>query len=84
MGFSSVFHNSSYIVALTAVRSGYIVFGSIVGISYEKITHVIPAFIILYGVMQFILGLGGDYEYKLPLRVKSQRPVPDCEAPAMR
>lgn len=32
--------------------SGYIVFGLIVGIAYNKITHVLPAFIVMYGLMQ--------------------------------
>ncbi|WVQ86047.1 hypothetical protein IAT38_008215 [Cryptococcus sp. DSM 104549] len=32
--------------------AGYIVFGLIVGISYDKITKVIPAFIIMYALMQ--------------------------------
>lgn len=32
--------------------SGYIVFGLIVGVSYDKITKVLPAFIIMYGLMQ--------------------------------
>ncbi len=32
--------------------SGYIVFGLIVGVSYEKITKVIPAFIVMYAMMQ--------------------------------
>ncbi|WVQ81412.1 hypothetical protein IAT38_003536 [Cryptococcus sp. DSM 104549] len=32
--------------------SGYIVFGLIVGISYEKITKSIPAFIVMYAMMQ--------------------------------
>lgn len=31
---------------------GYIVFGLIVGLSYDKITKVIPAFIIMYAFMQ--------------------------------
>ena len=30
--------------------SGYIIFGLIVGLSYEKITKVLPAFIIMYGM----------------------------------
>ncbi|KAL1411932.1 Plasma membrane permease, mediates uptake of glycerophosphoinositol and glycerophosphocholine [Vanrija albida] len=32
--------------------SGYIVFGLIVGLSYDKITKVVPAFIIMYALMQ--------------------------------
>lgn len=32
--------------------SGYIIFGLIVGIAYDKITKVIPAFIIMYAMMQ--------------------------------
>ena len=32
--------------------SGYIIFGLIVGISYDKITLVVPAFIVMYGLMQ--------------------------------
>lgn len=32
--------------------SGYIVFGLIVGIAYDQITKTLPAFIIMYGLMQ--------------------------------
>jgi hypothetical protein len=32
--------------------SGYIVFGLIVGIAYDKITLVVPAFIVMYAMMQ--------------------------------
>jgi hypothetical protein len=42
--------------------SGYIVFGLIVGLSYEKITKVLPAFIIMYGECAL---LGLEPEIKL-------------------
>ncbi|WOO85442.1 Glycerophosphoinositol permease 1 [Vanrija pseudolonga] len=32
--------------------SGYIIFGLIVGLSYDKITKVVPAFIVMYAMMQ--------------------------------
>lgn len=31
--------------------TGYIIFGLIIGLAYEKITHIIPLFIIFYGLM---------------------------------
>lgn len=41
--------------------SGYLVFGLIIGISYEKITKIIPLFVIFYGLMQSFGNLGpGD------------------------
>ncbi|CDO78229.1 hypothetical protein BN946_scf184726.g4 [Trametes cinnabarina] len=41
--------------------SGYLVFGLIIGIAYEKITKIIPLFIIFYGLMQSSGNLGpGD------------------------
>ncbi|KAK1922674.1 MFS general substrate transporter [Papiliotrema laurentii] len=49
----------AYVVKYTGRRnllvmgfSGYIIFGLIVGIAYDKITKVIPAFIIMYAMMQ--------------------------------
>ncbi|KAH9944108.1 MFS Git1p-like glycerophosphoinositol permease [Epithele typhae] len=41
--------------------SGYLVFGLTIGLAYEKITHIIPLFIIFYGLMQSFGNLGpGD------------------------
>ena len=41
--------------------SGYLVFGLIIGCSYDKITHIIPLFIIFYGLMNSFGNLGpGD------------------------
>ncbi|KAI0652195.1 MFS Git1p-like glycerophosphoinositol permease [Trametes meyenii] len=41
--------------------SGYLVFGLIIGLAYEKITRIIPLFIIFYGLMQSFGNMGpGD------------------------
>ncbi|KAF8588658.1 MFS Git1p-like glycerophosphoinositol permease [Ramaria rubella] len=41
--------------------SGYLVFGLIIGLSYNKITQIIPLFVIFYGLMQSFGNLGpGD------------------------
>ncbi|EPQ60734.1 MFS Git1p-like glycerophosphoinositol permease [Gloeophyllum trabeum ATCC 11539] len=41
--------------------SGYLVFGLIIGLSYDKITKIIPLFVIFYGLMQSSGNLGpGD------------------------
>jgi MFS family permease len=41
--------------------SGYLVFGLIIGLSYEKITKIVPLFVIFYGLMQSSGNLGpGD------------------------
>jgi len=41
--------------------SGYLVFGLIIGLSYDKITQIIPLFVIFYGLMQSFGNMGpGD------------------------
>lgn len=41
--------------------SGYLIFGLIIGCSYEKITKIVPLFVIFYGLMQSSGNLGpGD------------------------
>jgi MFS family permease len=41
--------------------SGYLVFGLIIGLSYQKITKIVPLFVIFYGLMQSSGDLGpGD------------------------
>ncbi|KIJ39867.1 hypothetical protein M422DRAFT_210104 [Sphaerobolus stellatus SS14] len=41
--------------------SGYLVFGLIIGLAYDKITKIIPLFVIFYGLMQSFGNLGpGD------------------------
>lgn len=41
--------------------SGYLVFGLIIGCAYDKITNIVPLFIIFYGLMQCFGNLGpGD------------------------
>ncbi|TDL28370.1 MFS general substrate transporter [Rickenella mellea] len=41
--------------------SGYLIFGLIIGLSYNKITNIIPLFIIFYGLMQSFGNMGpGD------------------------
>lgn len=41
--------------------SGYLIFGLIVGCAYDKVTKVLPAFVVLYGLMQSSGNLGpGD------------------------
>lgn len=56
--------------------SGYLVFGLIIGCAYEKITNIIPLFIIFYGLMQSfgnmgpgdMLGLVSAESYPTPIR----------------
>ncbi|KAF9240875.1 major facilitator superfamily domain-containing protein [Melanogaster broomeanus] len=56
--------------------SGYLVFGLIIGIAYDKITKIIPLFIIFYGLMQSfgnlgpgdMLGLTSSESYATPVR----------------
>ncbi|KAI1824110.1 major facilitator superfamily domain-containing protein [Xylaria intraflava] len=38
--------------------AGYLIFGLIVGVAYNKIIHIVPLFVVLYGLMQS-LGSGG-------------------------
>ncbi|KNZ71992.1 putative metabolite transport protein GIT1 [Termitomyces sp. J132] len=38
--------------------SGYLVFGLIIGLSYDKITKIVPLFVVFYGLMQSIAALG--------------------------
>jgi len=41
--------------------SGYLVFGLIIGCSYDKITKIIPLFVVFYGLMQSVGNMGpGD------------------------
>ncbi|KAI0801572.1 major facilitator superfamily domain-containing protein [Xylaria sp. FL0064] len=41
--------------------SGYLIFGLIVGLAYEKVTKIVPLFVVLYGLMQSSGNLGpGD------------------------
>lgn len=41
--------------------SGYLIFGLIIGLSYEKITKIVPLFVVFYGLMQSFGNLGpGD------------------------
>jgi len=41
--------------------SGYLVFGLIIGLSYDKITKIIPLFVVFYGLMQSFGNMGpGD------------------------
>ena len=41
--------------------SGYLVFGLVVGCAYDKVTQIVPLFVILYGLMQSFGNLGpGD------------------------
>jgi len=41
--------------------SGYLVFGLIIGLSYDKITKIVPLFVVFYGLMQSSGNLGpGD------------------------
>lgn len=55
---------------------GYIVFGLIVGCAYEKISKIVPLFIVFYGLMQSsgnlgpgcILGLSSSESYATPVR----------------
>ncbi|KNZ73414.1 putative metabolite transport protein GIT1 [Termitomyces sp. J132] len=56
--------------------SGYLVFGLIIGLSYDKITKIIPLFVVFYGLMQSfgnlgpgdILGLVSAESYATPVR----------------
>ncbi|TFY80480.1 hypothetical protein EWM64_g3532 [Hericium alpestre] len=56
--------------------SGYLVFGLIIGCAYEKITNIIPLFVIFYGLMQSfgnmgpgdMLGLVSAESYATPVR----------------
>ncbi|KAL1749087.1 major facilitator superfamily domain-containing protein [Schizophyllum fasciatum] len=56
--------------------SGYLIFGLIIGCAYEKITHIIPLFIVFYGLMQScgnmgpgnMLGLVSAESYPTPIR----------------
>ncbi|KAI0788597.1 MFS Git1p-like glycerophosphoinositol permease [Abortiporus biennis] len=56
--------------------SGYLVFGLIIGCAYEKITKIIPLFVIFYGLMQSfgnlgpgdMLGLVSAESYPTPIR----------------
>jgi len=56
--------------------SGYLVFGLIIGIAYDRITKIIPLFVIFYGLMQSfgnlgpgdMLGLVSAESYATPIR----------------
>ncbi|KAH9898078.1 MFS Git1p-like glycerophosphoinositol permease [Cubamyces lactineus] len=56
--------------------SGYLVFGLIIGVAYERVTKIIPLFIIFYGLMQSfgnlgpgdMLGLVSAESYATPVR----------------
>ncbi|KAH7931102.1 MFS general substrate transporter [Leucogyrophana mollusca] len=56
--------------------SGYLVFGLIIGLAYDKITNIIPLFVIFYGLMQSfgnmgpgdMLGLTSAESYPTPIR----------------
>ncbi|KDQ63656.1 hypothetical protein JAAARDRAFT_386367 [Jaapia argillacea MUCL 33604] len=56
--------------------SGYLVFGLIIGLSYDKITNIIPLFVVFYGLMQSfgnmgpgdMLGLVSAESYATPIR----------------
>ncbi|KAG9314454.1 major facilitator superfamily domain-containing protein [Chiua virens] len=56
--------------------SGYLVFGLIIGLAYNKITNIIPLFVIFYGLMQSfgnmgpgdMLGLTSSESYATPVR----------------
>ncbi|KAI8980690.1 MFS Git1p-like glycerophosphoinositol permease [Trametes punicea] len=56
--------------------SGYLVFGLIIGLAYDKITKIIPLFVIFYGLMQSsgnmgpgdMLGLVSAESYATPVR----------------
>ncbi|KAI9467200.1 MFS general substrate transporter [Lactarius psammicola] len=56
--------------------SGYLIFGLIIGLAYEKITKITPLFIIFYGLMQSsgnlgpgdMLGLVSAESYATPIR----------------
>ncbi|KAH9835369.1 MFS Git1p-like glycerophosphoinositol permease [Rhodofomes roseus] len=38
--------------------SGYVIFGLIIGIGYDKVTRIVPLFIVLYGLMTSMSNLG--------------------------
>ncbi|KAI3622443.1 putative glycerophosphoinositol permease [Moniliophthora roreri] len=56
--------------------SGYLVFGLTIGLSYDKITHILPLFVFFYGLMQSfgnlgpgdMLGLVSAESYATPVR----------------
>ncbi|THH33504.1 hypothetical protein EUX98_g622 [Antrodiella citrinella] len=56
--------------------SGYLIFGLTIGLAYDKITHIIPLFVIFYGLMQSfgnmgpgnMLGLVSAESYATPVR----------------
>ncbi|KAI0068379.1 MFS Git1p-like glycerophosphoinositol permease [Artomyces pyxidatus] len=56
--------------------SGYLIFGLIIGLAYDKITKIIPLFVIFYGLMQSfgnlgpgdMLGLVSAESYPTPIR----------------
>jgi len=56
--------------------SGYLVFGLIIGLSYDEITTIIPLFVVFYGLMQSfgnmgpgdMLGLTSSESYATPVR----------------
>ncbi|KAF9472244.1 MFS Git1p-related glycerophosphoinositol permease [Pholiota conissans] len=56
--------------------SGYLIFGLIIGLSYDRITKIIPLFVIFYGLMQSsgnmgpgdMLGLVSAESYPTPIR----------------
>ncbi|KAF8560453.1 MFS Git1p-like glycerophosphoinositol permease [Imleria badia] len=56
--------------------SGYLVFGLIIGLAYNKITTIIPLFVVFYGLMQSfgnmgpgdMLGLTSSESYATPVR----------------
>ncbi|KAI0051717.1 MFS Git1p-like glycerophosphoinositol permease [Auriscalpium vulgare] len=56
--------------------SGYLIFGLIIGLAYDKITKIIPLFVIFYGLMQSfgnlgpgdMLGLVSAESYATPIR----------------
>jgi MFS family permease len=56
--------------------SGYLIFGLIIGLAYDKITKIIPLFVVFYGLMQSsgnlgpgdMLGLVSAESYPTPIR----------------
>jgi len=56
--------------------SGYLLFGLIIGLAYNKITQIIPLFVVFYGLMQSfgnlgpgdMLGLTSSESYATPIR----------------
>ncbi|KAF8078515.1 MFS Git1p-like glycerophosphoinositol permease [Lyophyllum atratum] len=63
-------------IAMMLGFSGYLVFGLIIGLSYDKITKIIPLFVVFYGLMQSfgnlgpgdMLGLVSAESYATPVR----------------